>query len=413
MDKRFNHAVLLFFAAMFVVHGYVLWSVRGMVLAGYPDFTSFYAAGESVRQGHGNLLYDANEQWNTQQAFAQRVRIRKGPLPYLRLPFEAVLFVPFSFLPYPAAYALWGAFNIGVVVAVSGLLRRHVPFLQKYPGWLPAFIALAFTPVFLALLQGQDSILLLFVYSMAYVALREGKDFRAGCFLGLGLFKPHLVFPFVLIAFLHRKRMVAAGFVSVCIALFLVSLRVAGWSALLHYPGYIWWLERHTGRGLVLPRDTPNLRGLVEGSISGFAPAWVVFGLTGLLSAGVIFWATARTPKAEDNRRLADLAFCQAVIATFLVSYHAFAYDLSILLLPIFLLAAELTNHAKKSVGFARFALVGPPLLLLFGPIYAVSWLRLDAMNLLAVILLLWMWGIARAISQGETSNGYVPGMVL
>jgi Glycosyltransferase family 87 len=396
-------ALVACLAGLVIIHATGFWNAREMVRKGYPDFTSFYAAGETVRRGHGHLLYDASEQWNTQQEFAQRVRIRQNPLPYLRLPFEALLFVPLTLFPYTLAYALWDALNVCVLVSSVLLLRRQIPFLQRYPKWLPVLIALAFTPVSLALLQGQDSILLVLVYALAYTATRQGAEFRAGCCLGLGLFKPHLVLPFVVIALLQRKRMLALGFLSVCVVLLLVSLGVAGQSALLGYPGYIWQLEGHTGRGSILPRDTPNLRGLVEGAFFEWVPSWQTNLVVGLLSIGLMVWATRRPPVVEnrmDRYRVTDLLFCEAIIATFLLSYHAFAYDLGLLLVPVFILASEVATQGSRPTGFTRFALVAPMVFLLFGAIDVLLWFGFHAVNLVAIVLLLWMWGVARTISS-------------
>lgn len=402
MSHRLEHAVVLFFVGMLIVHGCVFWSVRGLVRAGYPDFTSFYAAGKTLREGRGSQLYDAQEQWRTQQEFASRVRIRNAPLPYLRPPFEALLFVPLTLRPYLQAYFLWNTVSLCAALAIPFLLRRRIPTLKQFPPWLLALLPLAFTPVFLALLQGQDSILLFLFYGMAYLALGKGAEFRAGCWLGLGLFKPHLVIPFVAISLLQGRRRLALGFLSVAVVLFFASLAVVGWSELLRYPGYVWWLEQHTGRGLVLPRDTPNLRGLVEGFLSTVLPTWANFSLVSIFSVAVIFWATAQRPgpKGGNSGAVHDLVFSQAVVATFLVSYHAFAYDLSIMLLPILLLVAWVLANRRQIHGWPGAALVGPVAVLLFGPVFPLMWLRFHTMNLLAVVLLLWMWGISLEISR-------------
>ena len=334
MGHKLSHAAIWFLVAMVFVECGIAWSMRGKVLSGYADFTAFYGAGQTVRQGQGSRLYDPQEQWRVQQEFAKDVAIRQGPLPYLRLPFEALLFVPFTFFPYSAAYVGWVLLNLGVVIAVALFIRQHLGPLQKFPPWLPVLVALAFVPVFLTLLQGQDSVLLLLFYSLAYVALREGADFRAGCWLGLGLIKPHLVLPFVAIAFLRGKPKLAYGFLLVAVLLLLVSLGVVGQSGFLRYPGYLWELEQHTERGLVQPRDNPNLRGLVEGFGARLASPAAITGTIAILSAGLLVWVCVRSRKISDGR-VADLVFCQAVIASVLVSYHAFAYDLSLLLLPI------------------------------------------------------------------------------
>jgi hypothetical protein len=398
MTPRFRLAAFFFLAGMLFGHAYAFWSVRQMIVAGYPDFTSFYGAGQSLRDGHGNQIYDAGEQWRTQQNFARRVRIRRGPLPYLRPPFETLLFVPFTFLSYTRAYALWVMLNLCVAAAVPFLLRPHFSGL-RLPAWLLGLLPLSFTPIFFALLQGQDSILLLLLYTLAYLSLQKGAELRAGCWLALGLFKPHLVIPFVLILFFQGKKKVLLGFTGIAVVLVLISAAIVGWGGLRAYPEYIWWLEQHTGRGLVLPRDTPNLRGLVEGFLLGRTPAYVYLTLIAASSVAVVIWA-AKQRFPANKRNVFELVFCHALVATFLVSYHAFAYDLSIMLLPIVLLGTRMIAIDRQPPARSDFALLAPTLILAFGPIYPLLWLEFHFMNLLALVLLLWMWGMAREISH-------------
>jgi len=396
MSNRFRHAATCFLLTVVIVEAGVAWNLRGMVAAGYPDFTAFYTAGKLVRQGLGSHLYDPAEQWREQQQFAREVAIRQGPLPYLRLPFEALLFVPLTFLPYSAAYVFWFLLNLGVAIGVTLFLRRRLASLHEFPAWLPVLVTAGFVPVFLTLLQGQDSILVLLFYSLAFVALREGADFRAGCWVGLGLIKPHLVLPFVAIMFLRGKRKLAAGFLLVAAILSAVSVAMVGWSGLLRYPGYLWELEQHTERGLVQPRDNPNLRGLVEGLGSGLMSSQVITGVIAILSVDLMVWVWVRA-RSSSGGRVGDLIFCQALLVSLLVSYHSFAYDLSVLLLPILLL---LPGCQKGPRGLARCASFGPGVLLLFGPIFPLLWLRWHLLNLIAVVLLVWMWGLDQEMAR-------------
>jgi hypothetical protein len=406
MDRRLEHIVIFFFLGMLMIHGYVFWSVRDMVIAGYPDFTSFYGAGKTLREGRGTQLYDAGEQWRVQQEFASRVRIRYAPLPYLRPPFEALLFVPLTLLPYSQAYLLWNAAGLCIALGIPLLLRRRIQALRQFPSWLLVMLPLAFTPLFLALIQGQDSVLLLLFYSLAYLALTKAEDFRAGCWLGLGLFKPQLVIPFAAILLLQGKRRVALGFFSVAGVLFFVSVALVGWSEIIRYPGYVWLLEQHTGRE-VLPRDTPNLRGLVEGFCSGLVPTWAILLLVSISSVAVVVWAAQRHSSIIGNgNRITNLVFSQAMVATFLVSYHAFGYDLSVMLLPIFLLIGFVLANNWRASEWSGVALTGPIALLLFAPIFLLLWLPFHAMNLVALVLLLWMWGMSRKISR---LHGVIP----
>jgi len=115
----------------------------------------------------------------------------------------------------------------------------------------------------------------------------------------------------------------------------------------------------------------------------------------------VIFWAAAQRPRpVAASSGVSDLVLSQAIVATFLVSYHAFAYDLSVMLVPIILLVAFILANNLKIEGWTGIALIAPIVVLLFGPVFPVLWLRFHVMNLLAVVLLLWMWGISMAISR-------------
>jgi len=380
---------------MMVVEAGIFWALRGKLAAGYADFTSFYGAGLTVRQGHGRQLYDPAEQWRTQQQFAKDVAIRQQPLPYLRLPFEALTFTPLTLFPYPVAYGVWFLINLGVAVGVALFLRREQN-LDAFPAWLAVLVTLAFVPIFLSLLQGQDSIFVLLFYSLAFAAMRRGADFRAGCSLGLGMIKPHLVVPFVILALLRGKYRFTAGFLSVAGVLLLVSWGVAGSSALAHYPGYLWELEQHPARGLVVASNNPNLRGLVEGFGSGLAPPSMLAAVIALLSAALLVWVIQRTQEVRGTT-VVDWIFCQFVIAAVLVSYHAFIYDLSVLLLPIFLLAAQ---PREKPSAPLRWALIGPVVVLLCGPVFALLWLKWNMLCLLALVLLVWLFALDREIAQ-------------
>ena len=95
--------VVIFLVAMAIVHGIEFWQQRTKIFAGYGDFSSLYTAGLLVRQGEGNLLYDRSEQWKWQQKFAPNVDIRQGPMPFIRPPFEALIFLPLTYFPYPTA----------------------------------------------------------------------------------------------------------------------------------------------------------------------------------------------------------------------------------------------------------------------------------------------------------------------
>jgi len=86
-------------------------------------------------------------------------------------------------------------------------------------------------------------------------------------------------------------------------------------------------------------------------------------------------------------------------VAAVLASYHAFPYDLSLLMIPALLVV----NYAIETSALQRYknwALMLPVGLLFLTPVYMLLWIRLDHFNLFATVLLLWTWGIAREISS-------------
>jgi hypothetical protein len=401
MNKdRAKRLLLLSLAGMFLLHALVFWSLRDKLRTGYPDFTIFYAAGKIVRQGLATHLYDSALQFRTQQEFAPGVEIRQGALPYNHPPFEVLLFVPFTWLPYFGAYVLWDLLNVLILAALPFLLRPHLPLLQRPPAGLWLFVSLAFFPVFIALLQGQDIILLLLLFTLTFGALKRKADFAAGCWLGLGLFRFHLVLPLLLILLLHRKRKALAGFALVAFALGLISIAVVGWKQAITYPAYVWNVEKVLEHGATMVSAMPNLRGLVQAlGIAQVSPV-VANTLVGILSTALLLLAALKWNFAATGKQF-DLGFSMAVVVTVLVSYHVLPHDLCLLFLPVLLLA----NHSPELPrGWPRLTVLGPILVLFLSPVEMLLWFRYGQFSLLAPVLLLWVWGMARTISVGAGS---------
>jgi hypothetical protein len=385
--------------AMLFVHATILWNVREKVWKGYSDFAIYYCAGSMVRQGLGHQLYDTATQFRVQREFAPEVSIRQGPLPYNHPPFEALLFLPFTYIPYPQAFVLWDLTNLAMLAALPFLLRPHLPKLRKYSWPLWVLVSLAFSPIFFALLQGQDSILLLFLYALAFVCLRKNNSAAAGVWLALGLFKFHLVLPFVILLLVQKKRRkILYGFVPAAATLALISLASVGGEALRAYPHYVLYLESNLPQSAIVPSDMPNLRGILY----LFMPSNPYFGAALLASSAIVILFAAWGLRGNGNLRLLNLKFSLAVVATVLVSYHALRHDLSILVLPVFLLADELLDENR----LGRWpSLAAVAAIIFFSPLQLVLSMRYNLLGIFGGILVLCLFGIARLISL-RTAKG-------
>jgi hypothetical protein len=403
---RAKPAVVLYLTGLVLIHIAVFWNLRHMVRKGYSDFTIYYSAGQIVRQGLGHQLYDDQTQFRVQQEFAKEVSIRQGPLPFNHPAYEALFFAPFTYFSYPAAFALWDLVNLVMLAALPFLLRPHLPKLQSYSWSLWMLAMMAFAPIFFALLQGQDAILLLFLYALAFVSLKNHHDIWTGGWLALGSFKFHLVVPFVLLLLVQGKKKVLFGFVAGASVLAVLSFAVVGRDAMMSYPNYALHLEATEGGG-ISPSAMPNLRGLLDTLL---APNPHLATVVLILSLGAILF-TAWQCYGNEKFNLFDLKFSLAAFSTVLVSYHAMDYDLSLLMLPTLLLANELLGEGK-SRQWPAWLMTCAGVVLFFSPLQLLLLLRYGHLALMGLAVLLCACGIAGQISlrtrQAHSSFGTI-----
>lgn len=407
-NNRRKRFLALFLTAMVGIHLFVLWNERDLIRKGYPDFTIFYSAAKIITHGMGGRLYDPEVQYRAQQEFASGVSIRHGALPYNHPPFEALVFIPFTWLPYLAAYIAWDGMNLLLLALVLWLLRADFPQLQSAGLARGLFVLLAYFPVCVALLQGQDMILLLLLLTLAFVSLKRGSELAAGCWLGMGLFRFHLVLPLVFILLLRKRYKVFFGFLAVAALLAAVSAAIVGWRGMWDYPHYVWYVEQTMGHGAIVPSDMPNLRGLLATLLTDRIPKLALQSITAVLSGALLIFAVRKWQPGSAGTKF-DLQFSLSIVVTVLISYHAFAYDLCLLLIPILLIA----NYLQGPTEFertARLMLLGPVFVLFLSPLLMLLWLHYGQLNLLALVLGVWAWGIAREISRASQTAPSISG---
>ncbi|MGH9544078.1 MAG: glycosyltransferase family 87 protein [Terriglobales bacterium] len=303
----------------------------GALLHGHADFRQLYAAGYMVRTGHAGELYDIRAQQKFQDAL---VGSDERALPFIRPAYQALLFVPFSLLPYRGAYLAFLAVNLALLALVFRMLRSHMSNLARVWRFLPVFVFLVFYPVALALMQGQDSILLLLLLAAALVALDGGRDLRAGVLLGLGLFKMQIVIPVALLFLLWRRWRFVAGFVLSACLLSLISLGTVGFAQTADYIRSL----LSVGTNMAAVHQFPlrvsimaNLRGLFFGLLGARVPAFWIQVLTVAASVSVLLWVALAVPVKQKSSG----AFVIAITASLIMSYYLFIHDLSVLLIPI------------------------------------------------------------------------------
>jgi hypothetical protein len=293
------------------------------------DFPEFYAAAKMVGEGAGRQLYDPA----AQDRFEIRYAGRTGTY-FNHPPFEALLYWPLTGWSLRGAYLVWCLLNVGFLAVVARLLAPEVFPQLDWRVLLVLF--LLFVPVLLNFLQGQDSLLLLLLLSLALAALQREKAFAAGCLLACGLFKFHLVVPLVVVLLARptarREKRLAGGFLGAGALLVSISAAVSGWGFLSAYPRFLLGLRSLPLAG-IHPEEMANLRGLAS-RFSVPEPARLTLIL---LASLVVLWLAmlGQRQASPEGGTTNKLAFANAILAGVLVGYHLSPHDLSVLLLPL------------------------------------------------------------------------------
>ena len=363
--------------------------ILGLVLLNSPrgkedtsnatDFSSFYCAAQIVRAGLGSQLYDLR----LQKEFQSRVAAVHAF--YNHAPYEAILFVPFTLLSYRTAYWVWTVCNVVLLAWATLILDRSTGVRQALSQFvrievdrgLLFVVFLTFAPVTTCLLLGENSMLTLLIFAGTFALFRAGRGFLGGALLALGLFKFQLILPIVLILGLRRKWHFLSGFSASAFLLVVVSMAVSGTQVLWEYPRFIAFESGHPELAGFHPIFMPNLRGLFSLLAFGYSGRVVLFAVA-IASALTIVW-TAKNWRAD----VPSLSFSASVLASMLVSFHLYNYDLSLVLIPVSILCGALVERGvllqSRAIWVTLAVLFVNPLhlLLLFHNLYAVMCLPL------------------------------------
>ena len=378
------------------IHAFFLWNVRDRIVRADPDFTSFYGAGKIVRDGRGAQLYDFQTQQKTQAEFSSNADIRKGPLAYIHPPYESLLFVPLTFLPYTAAFAAWACLNLLVLFLICRLLRDHISSFRTFPVWQMVVLCLAFFPVLANFNQGQDAILLLFILVLAFRNIERDRDFVAGYWLGLGIFKYHLVIPLALILVIWRGKKLLMAFSAVACTTALASVVVVGWHGAMRYPAFVWQVVSEPRFGGLPFQRMPDLLGLIAG--------WPLTGKTGwplqiaviAASLALLTIAVRLRPAAAAGEDL-RLCFSCAVIASVLLGYCTNTYDLALLILPLGLVVDYWLTTPRHDM-WSRAMAIFPAAVICLSPVWFFLWMRWEKINLMGFLLLWWFFAVRNEV---------------
>ena len=334
------------------------------------DFAGCYSAGLISRQAGTAKVYDVQRQIQVQRSALGRTQL----LLYAYPPFHALLFAQMARFPYVTAYIIWGCLDIVLWTLFVCLMRPYAPIPRDPLHYF--MLCFLFLPAWAALVLGQNSLILLVLYTLTFICLRHRHEYWAGVFLGLGLLKYHLVLPFALILLLRGKWRVMAGFGLACSVLVALSFWTAGSAGMLAYghlvldiakdpanPAYESFSPRHI---------MPTVWGLFAALLGRYVSLIWIKILSALTCAGLVLFTAWRWRREERHRGDDSLGpmFAAALSVSLLVTPHLYTYDLTLMLLVMLLVfnSSRWTTDAswRRSLTVAAVLLYLPLYPLLF-----------------------------------------------
>lgn len=155
------------------------------------DVDAFWEAGLRMRAGGGDLYPLSSD---------PHLKL----MPFLYPPSAAALFAPFTWLPRPVAYALWGGLQWAFLAAAFFGLRRLCRVEDRGRDFALLLLGGVFAATFMNFASGQVNVLLVACMAWALVLIDEDRPIAGGGLLAVGA---HLkVLPIVLVGVLVAQR---------------------------------------------------------------------------------------------------------------------------------------------------------------------------------------------------------------
>ena len=338
-----------------------------------PDFEVVWRTG--ARAAHAEPLY----------------RVTDGEYQFKYFPAAAVLAIPLGALPHPLARGIWFAALLGALVAALRLSVRTLPERRKPVGVLLAVPIVGLGKYYVReLVLGQIDLLLVLIVISAMLALKAGREARAGWLVALAVMvKPYglILVPWLIARGRTRSVIAVAAGMAVTFLLPAMFYGLAG-SVTLHLN---WWRTvSATTSGVLTHPDNVSVAAMYVKWFGATATAYALAVVTAVALLGLaaaVFIGRSRV--LEPDRLEAGLLV--ALIP--LLSPQAWDYIL-VVCTPAFVCLANYIDQlprALRLLSVVAIAAIGLTLFDLLGrtAYYALIRLSVVTLGLLVVIAML------------------------
>jgi hypothetical protein len=306
----------------------------------WADFIYFYTLGDIARTRSSSVLFDFDARQARQTALVPESAENRFIPVYG--PQAALIFAPFSLLPYFTAGVMWALFTVAVYAWAVWIAWR--PARVALPDRTFVFAAaFGFPPFWQLLLHGQNTALVLAAFAGAWWALEAGCPVFAGMVLSLLTIKPQFGFVLAPVALIAGEWRLISGVVigvaiqaAAVLAVFDASVFRTYAVMASHLPAFADALEpdaykMHSLRALTHLLPEP-------------ADAWLWGALAIAISAATA-WIWRRTPSWR-------LRFGALVLASVLVNPHVTIYDATVLALAFVWLGGWLLEQQVETTWY-------------------------------------------------------------
>lgn len=399
MLKRKGYKLLLLFIIVLLLS---LISIRIAFSQSLNDFFQYWLASNFILSGLDP--YDANL-WleGHVKAFGPGhmwSRTFIYPLP------TAVLFIPFSFFTYRAAYSIWIFLSmlaiIGSAVFFFSITKPADLSGKEQLSYLFPLIAgvILFRPVFPLVYNGQIGSFILLMIVLTVNSWNKGKWFLGGVLIMLSTLKPQLGVPLIFLLFiwaiLEKNYRIVAG-------MFLggMGLLIAGWLIDINWIGR--YLKIGPQSALQKISIHPSVWGGANYLCSYTDPCSTIVGIF----AALVILALFAYLLYRFHGKLSPIQIvCLSICITLLITMKLWVYDQALLIFPI-IFGISVMMKLKRF----PYLLISSIFILIdvfaFVLLYVASTIRMDTWNLLVTLLVFGftIWGIYHETTDNKHTD--------
>ncbi len=317
----------------------ILYIIRlAPTFASGTDFLSYYTGAQIIKDGKGDKLYDLKTQHYYQSKISNNLSVKM--LPYLYLPFAALVFIPLTYVSYYQGYILFLLFNIFLTILFIYLSRKI--FTHINDSLIGASVLFSW-PLFITLFLGQTSLLLSLSILLSYWFAKQKKFLLAGITFPFILLKFQyiLLLPFLIVTIKNPRFLIglALGFLVVAV----INLLFTGLPSLLHYPLFLKEVSSSAYGNdfksfftLYATLDSLSLYMNIKSQLA-------IINVLGYFLTFVVFFQKMR-------KRSLDEVYIFASLIAVIFSIHAHTHDLVLWLVPIFITIDTSLANKRRSV---------------------------------------------------------------